>query len=174
MVFAMLPMVLIAFGVAGLLGMCSFNPGGPSTEDANVPTVDAAAELQRASGQVDFPPRLPQLPAEWHANSANVADTTAGQDVVRVGWLTPGGDYLRLAQSTAAEDDLVSAETRQPPEVEGVNRVAGHEWVVYGSVRSEQAWVTEHDGVRLLITGSGDDAEFRALAEAAVRAEPMR
>lgn len=174
MVFAILPMVLIAFGAAGLLGMCSFNPGGPSTEDANVPTVDAAAELRRASGRVDFPVRLPQLPADWRANSANVADANPQQDVVRVGWLTPDGDYLRLAQSAASERDLVSAETRRPPEPEGVTRAAGREWVVYGSVRSEQAWVTEQDGVRLLVTGSGEEGEFRALAEAAVRAEPVR
>lgn len=174
MVFAILPMVLIAFGAAGLLGMCSFNPGGPSTEDANVPTVDAAAELHRASSQVDFPVRLPELPAGWRANSANVTETNPRQDVVRVGWLTPDGDYLRLAQSAVAEEELVSAETRQPPEAQGVSRAAGREWVVYRSVRSEQAWVTEQDGAQLLITGSGNEAEFRALAEAAVRAEPLR
>ncbi|MBE9375635.1 DUF4245 domain-containing protein [Saccharopolyspora sp. HNM0983] len=173
MVFAILPMVLIAFGAAGLLGMCSFNPGGPATEDAQVPTVDPAAELQRASGQVDFPVLHPQPPADWRANSANVAGADP-ERIVRVGWLTPDGDYLRLAQSAAAEQDLVSAETRRPPQAQGTVRAADRDWVVYDSVRSEQAWVTERDGVRLLITGSGDEAEFRALAEAAAQAEPVR
>ncbi len=42
--------------------------------------------------------------------------------------------------------------------------------MVYDSVRGEQAWVAERAGVRLLITGNADEAEFRTLAEAAINA----
>ncbi|MEV0048950.1 DUF4245 domain-containing protein [Saccharopolyspora shandongensis] len=172
MVFALLPMVLVAFGIAGMAGQCSFNPGGPSIQGGPVPTVDVPAELRRAAGRVDFPVLEPNLPANWRANAANVTTLASHAQVVRVGWLTGGGRYLRLAQSTAAEDELVESETRQAPHARGAVDAAGRQWVAYDSVRGEQAWVAERDGVRLLITGNADEAEFRALAEAAINAPP--
>ena len=48
------------------------------------------------------------------------------------------------------------------------------EWIVYASVRDEQAWVTPHNGALLLITGDGTEQEFRALAEAVGSAQPVR
>ncbi|MCI2421629.1 DUF4245 domain-containing protein [Saccharopolyspora sp. K220] len=170
MVFAILPLVLVAFGVAGLVGQCSFNPGGPSIEGGPVPTVDVPGELRDAAERVDFPVREPNLPADWRANSANVTTLGSHAQVVRVGWLTGGARYLRLAQSTASEEELVTAETRQPPHAEGTVDVAGRQWVSYESVRGERAWVSERDGVRLLITGNADEPEFRTLAEAAIAA----
>jgi hypothetical protein len=170
MVFAILPMVLVAFGVAGMLGQCSFNPGGPSIQGGPVPTVDVPAELRRAAGRVDFPVVEPTLPASWRANAANVTTLASHAQVVRVGWLTGATGYLRLAQSKAAEDELVAGETRQPPHARGTVDAAGRQWVVYDSVRGEQAWVSERAGVRLLITGNADEAEFRTLAEAAINA----
>ncbi|MBB5153466.1 hypothetical protein BJ970_001000 [Saccharopolyspora phatthalungensis] len=170
MVFALLPMVLVAFGIAGLVGQCSFSPGGPSIQGGPVPTVDVAAELRRAAGRVGFPVLEPSLPATWRANAANVTTLASHAQVVRVGWLTGRARYLRLAQSTAAEDELVASETRQPPHARGTVDAAGQRWVVYDSVRGEQAWVAERAGVRLLITGNADEAEFRTLAEAAINA----
>jgi hypothetical protein len=43
--------------------------------------------------------------------------------------------------------------------------VAGTTWVTYEGA-GEAVRVADVDGVRLAITGSGDDAEFRTLAEA--------
>ncbi|GAA0513408.1 membrane protein [Saccharopolyspora subtropica] len=166
MLFAILPLVLVAFGVAGLVGQCSFNPGGPSTEGGSVPTVDVPGELRRAADRVDFPVLEPALPAAWRANSANVTTLASKARVVRVGWLTGNARYLRLAQSTASEEELVAAETRQAPHAEGTVEAAGRQWVVYQSVRDEAAWVSERDGIRLLITGNADETEFRTLAEA--------
>jgi hypothetical protein len=42
--------------------------------------------------------------------------------------------------------------------------VAGTSWVIYGDGTPEPIRVAQVDGIRLLITGSGDDAEFRTLA----------
>ncbi|MER5388737.1 DUF4245 domain-containing protein [Saccharopolyspora sp. NPDC002686] len=167
MVFAILPLVLIAFGMAGLLGRCSFNPGSPSVE---VPTVNVPAELDRASARVHFPLLDPELPANWRSNSVNVLTLRSHAEVVRVGWLTGGGHYLRFSQSTAAEEELVTADTRQPPQALGTVEAGGQQWVRYQSVGEEQAWATDHNGVRLLIAGDAAEPEFRTLAEAALKA----
>jgi hypothetical protein len=42
--------------------------------------------------------------------------------------------------------------------------VAGTSWVTYSGDTREPVWIASVDGVRLLITGSGDDAEFRTSA----------
>jgi hypothetical protein len=42
--------------------------------------------------------------------------------------------------------------------------VAGTSWVTYRDGTPEPIRIAHLDDVRLLITGSGDDAEFRALA----------
>ncbi|MFF5354592.1 DUF4245 domain-containing protein [Saccharopolyspora hirsuta] len=167
MVFAILPLVLIAFGMAGLLGQCSFNPGGPQVQ---VPTVDVPAELDRASRRVDFPLADPQLPANWRANSVNVLTLRSHAEVVRVGWLTGDGHYLRFSQSTATEEELVTADTRQPPQALGTVEAGGQQWVRYRSVEGEEAWATDRNGVRVLIAGNATEPEFRTLAEAALKA----
>lgn len=170
MVFAMVPLVLIVLGMAGLMGRCSFSPLGPSVEPGSAPTVDAGAELRRAAKRVGFPVVQPRLPAGWRSNSAGVRGVSGEHRAVRVGWLTADGHYLRLSQSSAPEAALVAFETERPPRGRGVVYEAGRRWVVYGSVRSEVAWVAERDGVTLLITGSATEAEFRTLARAVVEA----
>jgi hypothetical protein len=169
MLLAMVPLVLVAFGVAGLVGQCSFSPLGPSI-NRGAPTVDVPSELRDAADRVNFPVFEPRLPGDWRSNSAIVTSLGSGAQAVRVGWLTGAAHYLRLSQSAASEEELVSAETQRRPQAEGTIEVAGQRWVVYQSIRSEKAWVSVRDGVRLLITGSANDAEYRALADAAVRA----
>ncbi|RRO15532.1 DUF4245 domain-containing protein [Saccharopolyspora rhizosphaerae] len=174
MLFAILPLVLVSFGVAGLFTQCSFTPTGPTIDSGSVPTVDVRAELEGAAAGVDFPVVEPQLPADWRANSSNSTTLPSHTEVVRVGWLTGGGHYLRLAQSTAAEEELVTGETEVPPQALGTIEAGGRQWVRYQGVRDEQAWVTDKDGVRLLITGNGAAPEFAQLAEAALRAPEVR
>lgn len=174
MLIAILVLVLLVGGMTGLLGRCSFNPGGPDVDGAAAPTVDVSGELESAAERVDFPLTHPQLSDAWRANSANVVTLDSGTDAVRIGWLTGAQNYLRLSQSPAAEEEFVTAETRQQPRAEDTVEVAGQQWVVYESIREEQAWVTERDGVRLLITGDGRAEEFRELAEATLRATPER
>ncbi|GAB3670608.1 DUF4245 domain-containing protein [Saccharopolyspora tripterygii] len=173
MLFAILPLVLVSFGVAGLFTQCSFTPNGPAVDSGSVPTVNVQAELREATAGVDFPVVEPKLPANWRANSSNSTTLPSHTEVVRVGWLTGDAQYLRLAQSNATEEELVAGETRQAPQALGTTEVGGRQWVRYQSVRDEQAWVSERDGVRLLITGNAGEAEFRTLAEAALTAPPV-
>ncbi|MGH4021513.1 MAG: DUF4245 domain-containing protein [Pseudonocardiaceae bacterium] len=165
MVLSMLPLVAVALALAGFAGMCSVSPGGPTTDPRTVPSVDAAAELDRAAGAVAFPLREPVLPRGWRPTSASV-DRVGPVQAVRVGWLTPSHDYLRLSQSAAVESELVAFETRQQVAATGAVQAAGRTWVRYPSVRDELAWVTDLGDVRLLITGNAAESEFRTLARA--------
>lgn len=173
MVFAILPLVLVAFGFAGLAGMCSFNPGGPSVDSGSVPTVDVSGELRSDAASADFPVVEPQLPRSWRANSTNTTTLPSHQQVVKVGWLTGSGNYLRLAQTRGSEAELVAAETHRAPQATGTVQAGGVQWVEYRGMRDEQAWVTERNGVRLLITGNASEQEFRTLAQATLTAHPV-
>jgi hypothetical protein len=175
LVLSLVPLVALVLLVAGVAGMCSFSPGGPQTDRSVVRTVDAAAELARMAQQVGFPVRSPRLPDGWQANSFGLRPVgePSGPRAVRVGWLLPAGGYLRLVQSDAAEADLVRSETEQPAAAFGAVDVHGVTWVRYPSLRREQAWVAELSGVRVLITGSADEPDFRTLAGAVQAAPPL-
>jgi hypothetical protein len=177
LVWSLVPLAVIVLVVAGLAGRCAFSPGGPRTDQGVAPTVDAPAELARASRELPFAVRDPRVPEGWRANSFGlrpVTEVATGPRAVRVGWLLPAGGYLRLSQSDAAEEELVRMETEQRrPRAAGSVEVDGVTWVRYPSVREEQAWIADVSGVRLLVTGSAPEPDFRTLASAALSATPL-
>lgn len=60
MFWSMAPLVLVCIVLAGVLGMCSFTPSGPTT--GAPPSYDAHAALQADARQFSFPIREPSLP----------------------------------------------------------------------------------------------------------------
>jgi hypothetical protein len=167
MVGAVAVLVVIVLVFAGATRSCSFAPGGPSVDPAAGPTVDAPAQLRVLAGVVPFPVRVPALPPDWRANSVGTEQVgDAGDRAVRVGYLTPTGRFLRLVQSTADEPTLLAAEAQGTPVASGPVIVSGTTWVVYAGDNREAIRVATLDGVRLLITGSGSDDDFRTLAAA--------
>jgi len=173
LVLSIVPLVLIVLTLAGLARGCSFSPGGPST--APPPRVDVTRILQDDARQETFPIRLPQVPTGWVANSsANVrVDGSGGGNTVRVGYVTPAGRYLRLTQSAATAQALVPNEVPGLSTRSGDKQVGGASWHIYAQQGREPAWVTDQGAVRLLITGSGTDADFRELATAVLAATPL-
>ncbi|SNR32208.1 Protein of unknown function [Haloechinothrix alba] len=160
-----------------ILGSCQLSPGGPSVDPGAVPDVDADRELARMARRVDFPLRTPELDEAWRATSANMS-TASGQDgdrIVRVGWVTPEGEYARLAQSPAVASFVVADEAdgvSQEVEPAGSVDIGSRAWAVYPAHEQEQAWVTSIDGVRVMVTGSAGEQELRTLAEAVQVADP--
>ena len=95
-----------------------------------------------------------------------------GGRVVSTGFLTPDGRYLRLQQGDATEEAMLRAEAGGgAAPAQGPVDVEGQQWVAYSGERREAIWITDLDGVRLLLTGSASEADFRTLAVAAVRGE---
>lgn len=169
LLLTLVPLVVGVLVLAGLAGQCSFSPGAADTRGGAVPAVDVRAELPRLARSVPFPVRAPQLPAAWRANSADVQ--RFGPDAaVRAGWITPGGSYLRLSQSSAGQRELLLADTETRSAATGTVRVGGRDWAVHAAQNGERVWVTDLGAVRLLITGSAAEPEFRTLAAATLTA----
>jgi hypothetical protein len=160
--------------IGGLTRGCSFAPGGPTSDPSAGPTVDAPGALRSLAGSTPFALRVPAVPADWRANAVGTARVGTGDRLaVSTGYVTPAGRYLRLVQSDAAEADLLASEAQGRPVGSGVVDVDGTRWVTYADDTREPIRIADVDGVRLLITGDGDDAEFRALATAAAGAAPL-
>lgn len=182
MFWSMAPLVLVCIVLAGVLGMCSFQPNGPGAGPA--PHFDAAAALKADAEALRIPIRLPALPPGWTANSGNRGGIDGGRvDAAtgrkaravtsRVGYLSPGGMYMALTQSDADENALVSSvNTDLVPT--GAQDVDGVKWVVYEPGEGEPVWTTRlPDGAQLSITGAGSADEFRVLARSVQTARPL-
>jgi hypothetical protein len=166
-------LVVVVGVVGGVTRGCSFSPAGPTVDQGALPVVDAPAELRRLAPLVPFPVRVPAVPPGWRSNSAD-QDLVDPDRAALVGHLTPEGRYLRLLQSDGTEEALLAAETGGAPvPARGTAEVAGLRFVVYGGEDDEPIWIGELDGVRVLITGSAAEADFRTLAEALVAGERL-
>lgn len=183
MFWSMAPLVVACIVVAGLLGMCSFQGSGSGAGPA--PSYDAPAALQDDANALKIPIRVPVLPEGWRSNSGGRDGIDAGRTdlgsgaqtravLSRVGYLTPSGQYLSLTQSNADEDRLVqSINSGLVPA--GAQDVDGVSWVVYqGGEGAEPVWTTRLPGnAQVAITGAGSPDEFRTLAAATEKQQPL-
>jgi hypothetical protein len=171
MFWSLAPLVLACIVLAGLVGMCSFQPTGPHSGPP--PSFDAAAALRADAAQLGFPVRVPQLPDDWHANSGRRGNFDAARTST-IGYLTPGNHYLSLTQSNGSEQQVVASISRDLHPT-GVQSVDGVTWVVYEGA-DEPVWTGQLDGpgrTQIAITGSGDAEEFRTLAAATQHQQPL-
>jgi uncharacterized protein DUF4245 len=166
MIAAVGVLVLIVLVLGFLSGGVGFSPG-PVADPSAVRVVDAPAQLRGLAGSVPFAVRVPATPAGWRSNSVGT-DVVADRKAVRVGYLTPSAGYLQLQQSDATEEALLAAVGERPGQ--GAQEVGGTRWVVYGARPAEPVWIADVKGVRLVLTGSATDDEFRTLATAVLAA----
>jgi Protein of unknown function (DUF4245) len=190
MFWSLIPLVVGCIVLAGLVGMCSFQPGG--THRGAIPSYDAAAALRADAQTLGFPVRLPRLPAGWQPNSGGRGriengrtDPSTGQRLnaatSTVGYISPTGMYLSLTQSNADEDKLVGS-IHSSAYPTGTVDVDGTNWVVYhGSGQSgadaEPVWTTRLTGpagtTQIAISGAGSTDQFRTLAAATQSQPPL-
>jgi hypothetical protein len=190
MFWSLIPLVVGCMVLAGLVGMCSFQPGG--THQGVVPSYDAAAALRADAQTLGFPIRLPRLPAGWRPNSGGRGgiengrtDPSTGQRLhaatSAVGYISPTGMYLSLTQSNADEDKLVGS-IHPSAYPTGTVDVDGTNWVVYhgagqSGADAEPVWTTRLAGAagttQIAITGAGSTDQFRTLAAATQSQPPL-
>ncbi len=151
-------------------------PGGPPTAGP-VPSFDIDAGLRYDAKELGFPIRHPEVPPEdWQANSGSRSIITGqqGGDSSTVGFITPpAGRYVRLTQSDAGTDELVRFVAGSSRFVTGTESIDGRDWTVYAEEGAEPLWVSDFGDVRILIGGSGDEAEFATIAAATNAAQPL-
>ena len=118
MFWSIAPLVVACIVLAGVVGMCSFSPGGINR--GPVPSYDAASALRADALTLGFPVRLPRLPQGWQANSGGRGGIPDGRTdpsthqrlhavTSIVGYISPAGEYLSLTQSNADEVKLVGS-----------------------------------------------------------------
>jgi len=190
MFWSIAPLVVACIVFAGMVGMCTFAPGG--TNRGQVPSYDAASALRADAQTLGFPVRLPRLPEGWQPNSGSRGsvqdgrtDASTGQRlravISTVGYISPTGMYLSLTQSNADEDKLVGLihPSMYPT---GTDDVDGTRWIVYrgaGSAgdASEPVWTTRLNSpagpAQVAITGAGGVDQFRTLAAATQSQPPL-
>jgi hypothetical protein len=167
MIAAVGALVLVVLVLGFLSSGAGFTPAGPVTDPSAVRVVDAPAQLRGLASSVPFPVRAPATPSGWRANSVGM-DVVGERKVVRAGYLTSSGTYVQLQQTDATEEALLAAGAGARNLVaQGAQDVSGLNWVVYGTRPGEPVWIADTGGVRLAITGSGSDDDFRTLAAAA-------
>ncbi|WP_262490856.1 DUF4245 domain-containing protein [Mycobacterium simiae] len=189
MFWSLVPLVAGCILLAGMVGMCTFAPGG--TNRGRVPSYNAAAALRADALTLGFPIRLPVLPPGWQSNSGGRSGIEDGRtDPVSrqrlnaaastVGYLSPTGMYVSLTQSNADEDKLIgSIHPGMYPT--GTVEVAGTSWVVYQGADQDRAlepvWTTRLTGpagaAQIAVTGAGSADQFRTLAVATQSQPPL-
>ena len=190
MFWSLAPLVVGCILLAGLVGMCSFQPG--RTNKGAIPSYDAVAALRADAQTLGFPIRLPRLPVGWQPNSGGRGgiengrtDPSTGQRLnaatSTVGYISPTGMYLSLSQSNADEDKLVGS-IHPSAYPTGTVDVDGTNWVVYrgagrGGADAEPVWTTRLAGpagaTQIAITGAGSTDQFRTLASATQSQPPL-
>ena len=186
MFWSLAPLVVACIVLAGLVGMCSFRPNGPA--DGMAPTYNAAAALQADADALNFPIRLPKLPAGWQPNSGTRAGIEAGRTdprtgerqravLSRVGYIAASKMFVSLTQSNADETALVQS-INNSVYPNATQDIDGVKWIVYrGGEGTEPVWTTRLDSqggpVQLAITGAGTDGDFRTLAIATQTQQPL-
>lgn len=170
LVWTIAPLVVACLLVAGLVGQCSWSPGGP-TEGA-IPTFDAAGALDVDAGIVDYPIRMPAVPEDWTPNSGSrtdIGEATAST----VGFITPERLYLQLTQTDATVQAAAGAYADGTANRSGTESIGTTDWVVFEDATDEPLWVTDLGDVRILITGSGTPDDYVTLAKAVTEAAPI-
>jgi Protein of unknown function (DUF4245) len=193
MFWSIAPLVIACIVLAGMLGMCSFQPNGPGK--GPTPSYDAPAALQADADALKIPIRLPKLPDGWHANSGSRkgidggrTDPSSGQQAravsSTVGYLAPSGMYVSLTQSNADEEKLVTSINADLYPT-GTQEVDGVKWIVYEGSQSsgqpgkpaEPVWTTRLNGpggpAQIAITGAAGTNEYRTLAAATQTQSPL-
>ena len=186
MFWSIAPLVVACIVLAGLVGMCSFSPGGINR--GPVPSYNAASALRADALTLGFPVRLPRLPQGWQPNSGGRGgiadgrtDPSTGQRLHAVtsivGYISPAGEYLSLTQSNADEDKLVGS--IHPSMYRQRNRRRGRHPLGHlpGRRRVEPVWTTRLNSpagpAQVAITGAGSADEFRTLAAATQTQPPL-
>ncbi|OBA57462.1 hypothetical protein A5647_23435 [Mycobacterium sp. 1100029.7] len=188
MFWSLAPLVIGCIVLAGLVGMCSFEPTGANK--GTIPSYDAATALRADAQTLGFPIRLPVLPAGWQANSGGRGGIENGRTsgnqrlnaaTSTVGYISPTGMYVSLTQSNADEDKLVGS-IHPSAYPTGTVDVAGTNWVIYratgqGGADAEPIWTTRLTGpggvAQIAITGAGSTDQFRTLATATQSQPPL-
>lgn len=138
--------------------------------DVQRPAVDATAIGAEAQRAVDVPLVVPELPAGWSANRAELV-TSAADGVTRweIGILTAKKQYIGLVQGLDANPTWLASEVAGATPAGGT-RIGGIEWIRFDRRDVDDpgnlafALVAEGEESTVVLGGTADEDEFEQLA----------
>ncbi len=163
--------LLASLGAVALVVLVVVRPSSIDRDPIDYASV--AADAQQA---VDVPLVVPDLPADWTANRAElVSGEPDGIDAWQIGLLTPGEQYIGFVQGIDVDERWMSQQTESAEATDRVT-IGDHVWQVYdrrdipdpGNLAYILTTVSGDSAI--VLGGTASDAEFEVLA-AAVGAE---
>lgn len=172
-------LLVVMFFSVGFTGLCSFNPGS-ADRSGPVQEVDIDTILKTDARGLGIPVRLPALPDNWEPNSGR-RTMVDNEPSSKAGWVIDERAFLALTQTVAELKDAVDDEDGEYREetdtfvVPASKSSTGVEvtWQIWTGDDVRQIWAADLGDVRLLISGTATPEQYRTMAEAAVKAQPL-
>jgi hypothetical protein len=145
-----------------LVVMMWFLAQPPDEDEQALRTVDPAADVAAFTADVPSAPVPTGLPESWRSTSS-----TLGADSLRIGWVTPDGEYAEYAATTSTDEDAlpdltgVGAERVEPLDVDG------QPWEQYREADGSVSLVRSYGPARVVVgskRGTAGTAELQELA----------
>ncbi len=159
--------LLASLGVVALVVLVVVRPSSIPRDP-----IDYAAVAADAQGSVDVPLVVPDLPAGWTANRAELETGTGdGIDSWQIGLLTPGEQYIGLVQGVRVDQRWVSEQTGDAEATDRLT-IGDRVWQIYDRRDVEDpgnlayAMTTTDGDATIVLGGTATDAEFEVLAQA--------
>jgi hypothetical protein len=131
--------------------------------------VDPSSAIMEARAAGAFPVAEPTgLDSGWRTVSARYQPGADGA-LLRLGYLTPGGDGLQLVQGNVPADRLLPQELTNKGRPDGQVDLAGTIWQRYQARPGELALVLLEPTRTVIVIGSSAESDLRTLAGAVSR-----
>ena len=134
----------------------------PDDDEQPLRTVDPSADVAAFTADVPAAPVPTGLPEQWRSTSS-----TLGAGSLRIGWVTPEGEYAEYAASTAPADEFLEDIAGAKAEQVEPLQVDGEAWEQYREADGSVSLVRSY-GEALVVVGTkratADVAELEVLA----------
>ena len=134
----------------------------PDSDEAELRTVDPSADVAAFTADVPAAPVPTGLPERWRPTSS-----TLGAQTLRIGWVTPDGEYAEYAASTLPSEEFRPDMTGAKAERLEPVQVAGDTWEQYREADGSLSLVRSY-GPTLVVVGTkratAEVAELEVLA----------
>ena len=131
-----------------------------------ITVIDPSSAYAGARNGAAYQVRTPQgLPAGWRPTSARTERPESGRLTLRVGFVTPKGEYAQLVESDLPRDRLLSTELSAGVRPSGSVLVGDQAWQEFPAPRQGDRAIVRTDGsVTYVVSGSAGLDELRVLA----------
>ena len=135
----------------------------PDSDEQRIRVVDPTADVTAFVADVPGAPIPTGLPEAWQPTSSTLVGEPSG---LRIGYVTPEGEYAEYAASTAPAEEFLPDITGEGEQLEPL-QVAGQSWERYRDADGSLSLVREY-GPTLVVVGTkratAEPAELEALA----------